>query len=289
MLHPLMVLFGTINPNTLEHDSLLDLTFMSKQDITIIKSKILEIGEKVYPYIMDLSAATSSIVNNDILKNYDSSKGKILYVEINKELTAFESQYVNDIQVEILPETALLLTRLYKAFLFWNKNMCVCSNDEQDIMDLSEDALLNRIENFPYSIYNIVYKILAPNKELSKRAALQKINTIRQKLIQYQGQNEIDKSPLLLERLSTLSDLRFWKELIYSDYLKIYMKNPPRLTSTKMEQISKELNLFGISGFNPPYEIEQVFPTIPRKTSLNIDTNILVFLEKLVRSGGLTI
>lgn len=291
MVHPLMILFGTINFNTLEHEDLLDFSFMCNSDITTMKAKIHEIGEKTYPYVLDFPSIKSSVINKNILENYDSTKGKIMYTEINNELVAFESQYINDNQIEILKETAILLTRIYRAYVFWNKNTSSFMNFKKDenVIDLSEDAILNKIENFPYSIYSIVYNILSSTKELPITLALKRVDNIRKKLIQYQGQTKIDKSPYFQEKLNILSDMSFWKSLIYSDYLRIYMKNPPKLTLKKMDQISSELKLFGISGFNPPCDIDQSFSNISRKASIDVDDRIIIFLEKIVRSGGINI
>lgn len=261
MFHPTTILFACYNMNTSAFEDI-NISFLSEKDRNVLNAEI----DRLH-----------SVLSED----------NIFYEDFNGIKVASTTQYTLMGQVDISKETALILTKLAQACSFWKDNHNKLSIKE----DISSDMLLTKIDAFPTSIYRIVYNLLYGEKTTRKSKGLLKLNELLQKIMVYNNQAQADITGDMLEKIEELSTMSFWRTLLSMEYMKCYSELPPNITINTMNTIKKELAYFDIHGFVPPNKVYDAFHTVMeyRKSTINISEDIVDFLSKIVRSGGINL
>lgn len=263
MLHPTTILFACYNSNTstFEH---IDISFLNERDSNIINAEINRMA---------------SVLSED----------NIFYEDMDGIQVASTTQYTLTGQIDISRETALVMTKLAQACSFWK----TFSNKSPIKEDISSDMLLMKIDAFPSSVYRIVYDLLYGERISSKARSkgIQKLYELLKKINLYNNKEEAGITGDILHRIEKLSSMAFWRELLSIEYMRCYKELPPVITLDTMNTIKKELKHFDIYGFVPPNKVYEAFRTVEdyRKNTIHISDDIVDFLMKIVRSGGIRI
>ena len=266
MLHPTTILFASYNIKTSKFENI-NISFLNERDINIINAEISKMA---------------MILSED----------NIFYENFDRISLASTTQYTLTGQITISRETAIVLTKLAEACSFWNKNN-TAQLDEGKSDDLSSDMLLTKIDAFPSSIYRIVYNLLSEDKYTSSRQnkGLLKLNEVLQKIIAYNNQGQSHITGEMLNKINNLSSMHFWRLLLSKEYMKYYSELPPKITLDTMQTIKNELAHFNIHGFVPPDKVYQAFNSVTeyRKSTIHVSEEIIEFLFKIVKSGGISL
>ena len=201
-----------------------------------------------------------------------------------------ESQEVAGEIISLSKYTALLLNRIAQCCKVYVNNLDVNTPTVRE-EDLSEDAVVLRLEVNPFFIYPYVFNVmetpsLTYNAKIAKLQEL--LNTINNHTV-VQESDVISKD--IYARLELHSKLSFWKGMLMSDYMRVYGEYPSEFTEDTVNVIRHELANLGFYGFINPLEMYFDFSKsrVTRKVSVDIDTDVVDFLVKVVRSGGSTL
>ena len=203
---------------------------------------------------------------------------------------------VSDIQVivgksqSLNPYTALLLTRVWKCFATYLREVDIVSPDTSND-DLSTDAVVLRLEGNPRYVYVYIYNTME-TPSLSYDAKIAKLHELLMTIRSHSVVRDLtSRDAKLLSRMELHSMLSFWKEMLISDYIEMYGEEPPPFTEETIETIRSEMTNLGFYGFVNPLEMYQQFNSsrVARKVEINIDEEVVDFLVKVVRSGGVSV
>lgn len=263
MFHPTTILFACYNINTSKFEDI-NISFLNEKDMNVINAEINRM---------------ESILSED----------NIFYEDFNGIQVASTTQYTLTGQIDISKETALVLTKLAEACSFWKSN----SNNLSLKEDISSDMLLTKIDAFPTSIYRIVYNLLYGEKVSGKGKSkgILKLNELLQKILMYNDQAQFDVTGDMLQKIEELSSMSFWRTLLSTEYMRCYSELPPDVTLNTMNTIKTELSYFDIYGFVPPNKVYDAFQSVAeyRKSTIHISEDIVDFLVKIVKSGGVAL
>lgn len=262
MITPFMYLLSGYN-DSLTYDSPVDLSTlgMSDKDIAVIRREAKLIARNL---------------SDEIKTSLDETP--------NGELIVSENQYACGGVTTINAYTALLLERVRKAIKPFQQFHS--RSDSVEVPDLTGEIIL-RIEGNPYFVYTFVNATLASNLPFNKRIAKIKdvLDMIRDNAAMSEGTaayNEHD-----LHRLELHGHKSYWERMLYGDYVRYYGCVGP-VENDLIRTIRNDLATLGYAGFVNPIKMYQDFSSsrVKRKVTLNVSDDVILFLDRIVRSGG---
>lgn len=206
--------------------------------------------------------------------------------------TVYTTQYYGDQDFEINPYTAVLLERIQQcASVYVTAIESTGLNEEEEgDTDLSSQAVILRLEGNPGYIYSYVYKVM----ESKSRSYAHKItvlsdllNTIASTITSENTGSELPHSTLM--KLQLQGSFNYWKAMLTADIVRHTAKLPEEeFTPKTIEVIRSDLRNLGIYGFVNPYKMYTDFNNsrVHRKTSNNINVNVINYLVRVIASGG---
>ena len=263
MITPFMHILSCINEKY-EMDAPVDILYLGRRDRDLIISEAKRLG---------------SIFSNES-KIWIENAGQ-------------ENEYVSEYQavagkaVTLNRYTALLLTRLLKCYRVYFKEFNIVVAEMLD-EDLSEDAVILRLEGNPFFIYTYVFKVMR-TASLNYDAKIAKLSEL---LMTIKAHSVVEQDGFydsrLRSRLVLHSQLSFWKGMLMSDYIQIYGEVPESFTEDTIKVIRKELLDLGFYGFVNPLDMYWRFNSsrVTRKINVSVDDSVVDFLTKVVKSGG---
>ena len=198
-----------------------------------------------------------------------------------------EVQVIDGSPVNLNPYTALLLTRVYECFPLYLRELGKLSVDVVED-DLSADAVVLRLEGNPRYVYVYVYNTMEL-PSLSYEAKILKIQELLFTILRHsvvQSNNLINDASR--NRLEMHSRFGYWKGMLMSDYVKHNGTVAPPFTLDTLETMRAELKNLGFYGFVNPLQMFMDFSgaRVSRKVEVNISSEVIAFLMKVVASGG---
>lgn len=197
-------------------------------------------------------------------------------------------QLINNNVVDISPLTAVILTRLRQCYPVFQASVQETSTSEIEARDLDTDAVILRLEGNPHYIYNYVYGVME-NTTISYSSRIAQLSELYNALIGFSIMTDnTDKRSGLLTRLTLQSDIAFWQQLFYTDWIHRTLAAPNAIGVADVEVTKKELKGMGFYGFVNPLKMYNDFigSRVNRKVELNVSDEVLNFLGKVVMSGG---
>ena len=262
MVTPLMLLMSSINEK-FEFDKPVDTMYLSRSDRDLVVSEADRLGRMSKDDSIILT--TEDVFGNTIVDTAQAVNGRI---------------------VEISLATAMILTRIREAHDVYS-NVGVNESADIDGSDLGTDSVIMRIEGNPHFVYTYVYNLMT-STGIDYTAKINKIAELYTSIITHLGVSHDDASTRkLVERFSLQSNVQFWQELIMSDMLKHgYTGNV--VSAGDIKTVKDELRSLGFYGFVNPLKMYLDFSgaRVTRKVDVNVDENVVAFLEKIVKSGG---
>ena len=262
MLTPLMLLLSSINEKY-EFDSPVNTMYLSRSDRELVVSEADRLGRMSKDD--NLVLCTEDVYGNVVVDTAQAVNGRI---------------------VEISLATAMLLTRVRQAHDVFS-NVGINESTEIDSSDLGTDSVIMRIEGNPHFVYTYVHSLMT-STGIDYKAKVGKIAELYTSIITHLGVSQDDSNTkVLLDRLSLHSNVQFWQQLLMSDMLKHgYTGNI--VTSEDIKTVKRELLSMGFYGFVNPLKMYLDFSgaRVMRKVDVNVDENVVTFLEKIVKSGG---
>lgn len=264
MVTPLMLLLSSINERY-EYDRPVDTMYLSRTDRDLITAEAERLGKM----------ATD---DNIILMTEDCYGHAI----------ADTAQVSNDTVVEISRPTAMLLTRIREAYAVYqrvspNNN----ATDEIELDDLGADAVILRLEGNPRYIYTYIYNIME-STGMDFQSKMMCITELYTAIVGHAGV-ALDSAKIqqLTSRFELQSTVQFWQALLLSDLLK-HGFSGVTVSKDDIVTVGNELRSLGFYGFVNPLKMYRDFSgsRISHKVGVNIDQEVIDFLDKVVRSGG---
>lgn len=188
------------------------------------------------------------------------------------------------------PYTALLLTRVWECFKVYIKELATMETEIVED-DLSVDAVVLRLEGNPKYIYMYVYNTM----ELPALSYEAKIAKLKELLLTIKShtviQSESTGSDKLLARFELQSRVSFWSGLLLSDYIRYYGTVPPKFDEHTIDVMKSEMKDLGFYGFVNPLVTYMHFSNsrVLRKIDVDISSDVVDFLTKVVKSGGASV
>lgn len=265
MVTPLMLLLSSIN-SRYEYDRPVDIMYLSRTDRDLIVSEVERIGKMA--------------TNDDTILTTEDCYGQTI---------ADTAQVVNDSVVEISQPTAMLLTRIREAYSVYQKvSPSGLAANEMELDDLGADAVILRLEGNPRYIYIYIYNIME-SKGMDFRSKMMRIMELYTAIVGHAGVSlDTGKIQQLVNRFELQSTVQFWQGLLMSDLLKHGFAGVS-VTQSDVYKVGEELRSLGFYGFVNPLQMYMDFSgsRISRKVGVNIDQEVIDFLDKVVRSGGI--
>lgn len=265
MVTPLMLLLSSINERY-EYDRPVDTMYLSRTDRDLIISEVERLGKMA----MD---------ENTVLMTEDCYGREI----------ADTAQVVNDSVIEISRPTAMLLTRIREAYAVYRKvSPASGTSDEVELDDLGADAVILRLEGNPRYIYTYIYNIME-STGMDFRSKMMRITELYTAIVGHSGVAlDSTKTQQLTSRFELHSTVQFWQALLLSDLLKHGISGVT-VSKEDIAMVGSELRSLGFYGFVNPLKMYRDFSgsRISRKVGVNIDQEVIDFLDKVVRSGGI--
>lgn len=267
MITPLMLLLSSINEK-FEFDSPVEIGYLSRSNANLIRAEADRLGKM---------AVSEDYLQPALDGDFNPIEGSV-----------GTTQYVDGKQLDISLATAMILTRVREAYKVYKRtNPGDAAGSEDDIVDIGLDTVILRLEGNPYYIYSYVCEVMN-TKHLSFRGRMMKLIELYSSIFGHVNTEARDLfTSELLTRLELHSTLQFWQSLIMSDMLKRgYVGN--YVSKDDIVVVGEELRSLGFYGFVNPLKMYQEFSNsqIQRKVDVNIDEEVITFLEKVVRSGG---
>lgn len=202
----------------------------------------------------------------------------------------FPTQYCGSSCITLSPYTVSFLEKARECARHYRTVLISgFKEDEGDDNDLSAQTTALRLEGDPKHIYYYVYNVMA--KEGDYAAKIAKLAELSL-LLSAHGVVEVGSSEEeaeLLSRLQMQSTIGYWKQLLLGDAIRRTQQIPDEpFTKKTIEDIRDEINKLGLYGFVNPLRMYQDFSSsrISRKKTLNVPNSVLVFLSKVIQSGG---
>lgn len=269
MVEPLMLLLSSITKDY-TYDHPVDIMYLSRSDRTTILREADRLGRLV-------SDSNRIMMGEDIFGDAIVDDGQILG---GTKL------------IKISPATQMLLTRLqacYKVFAKWNAN---AATEEETSSDLGMDTVILRLEGNPKFVYIYVYSVME-SKGIEYSAKIAKIAEVYNAIV---GHSQVslgeEKIQFLLNRFELQSSWQFWSRMLTADAMAHSGGSiTAPITQEDLEVMKTELRDLGFYGFVNPYKMYTEFAgaRVNRKLDVNVGPEVVDFLRKVVRSGGVEV
>lgn len=267
MITPLMLLLSSINQQY-ENDSPVDTTYLNRSD----RKLILEEADRLGRMATD---------ENIIMMVHDRFGVQM----------ADTAQVMDDHVVDISLATAMMLTRIATSYEVFKKSVSSMDvrskGEEADDDDLGTDSVILLLEGNPRYVYSYVYNLMI-TRGVNYSAKIMKIVELYTSIISHMDMTiSVEGNQNTASRLELQSTYQFWQGLILSEMLKHGLTGNT-VTFEDIHTVKQELSALGFYGFVNPYKMFMDFSgsRISRKVGVNIDPEVVDFLEKIVRSGG---
>lgn len=203
----------------------------------------------------------------------------------------FPTQYSGDNSITLNPYTVAFLERLQacaKVYLEHLKTGDKESSHEDD--DLSTQATILRLEGNPDYIYYYVYKMMEA-QALSYDVKIAKLAELLVMLNAHSGEKlgKAAEDTEFPRRLELHSNISYWKSMLMGDVMQRTHEMPAEpFTEETIETIRSQINALGFYGFVNPLQMYKDFSSsrIERKSNVNIPDRVIIFLGKVIQSGG---
>lgn len=203
-------------------------------------------------------------------------------------------QLVNSEVKEIDVYSALLLNRALLAAKRYEQEGQRKEEPDQ-VLNLENNNIVMRIEGNKYYVYTFVYAVMT-DKALQFDKKIQKIAHILE-LVENYGEHSYgdasveDEQNLRVDRLKLLSNSSYWMNMLTLDHLKHFGTPGPAFKEDTLRVVRSELKEMGFPGFVNPIKMYYDFVSarVKRKTEVNVDNEVLTFLKRVVRSGGMSL
>lgn len=261
MITPLMHILSSLN-DKFETDRPVNILYLNKSDRDLILSEAAR--------LCDMALDENVIATMD---------GRV-----------FETQYYNGQAITLNPYTMVFLERLIQcAKLYKNGHIATEEASESD-KDLSAQSTVLLIESNPDHIYYYVYKMMS-SRNLTYDQRIQKLQELLIVLNTHSGGEvgpKVDNSGFLA-RIELQSHISYWKTMLMCDVMRITGAIPEEpFTEATIETIREQLKFLGFYGFVNPMKMYKDFSgsRVTRKSDVNVPDYVLVFLAKVIQSGG---
>ena len=264
MITPLMLVLSCIKED-FGYDNPVDIMYLSRSDRNLLQSEIARLREIVFD-------------EENILMTEDR----------NGNAVCDTVQVRNGAIVEILPETAILLTRIRECMDVYSAESKV-QVGEDDVLDT--DAVVLRLEGNPKYVYIYTYEVME-NPSLNYDAKISRLSELYSVIVGHTtvSSGESEKQSLSMKRRELHSSFNFWQRLIMHDYMTQNAAVIQPMDEARLARVKEELHSLGLYGFVNPLQMYSDFAgaRVNRKSVVNIDSEVLDFLYKVIRSGGAT-
>lgn len=268
MIQPLMLLLSCINEEY-TYDHPVDIMYLNRSDRQVVTREAFRLGK----IVMD---------QNKIMMGED----------------AFGAPIVDDGQViggskliRISPMTQMLLTRLQECYRVFLKSESGDVEGDESLSDLGTDSIILRLEGNPKYVYIFVHSVME-SKGQEYSAKIARIADVYKAIIGHiSAPGDDAKTQFLRSRLELQSTWQFWSRMLTADIIRHTGEIIPPLTEDDLDKMASELRDLGFYGFVNPYKMYTEFlgSRINRKFDVNISEDVILFLDKVVASGGVTI
>ena len=272
MITPVMLMLSSISSD-LSYTQPVNTMYLNQDDYDIIMSEvqrltsILRNPSRVSPLLSEYTEEENNL--------YSSGAYVPEWRPSTEQMIHYEYKTIH-------PGTWVILNRLYHCSkLFEERNVSYVSFD-------TETILLN-LESNPDYIYSYILKVMrSTNWDYPYKMSM--FADLYSK-IQMSIQDESSTIDGTVHRLKQMSELKFYQKLIYTDYLTAFGQFPPPITLSDLYVIRDELKELGLYGFCNPLELYNQFALsrVQRKTKVNISSDIVDLIRKILLSGGVTV
>lgn len=270
MVTPLMWILSSLDADY-KYDKPYTLSYLSKSDRADLLSEIRWIGYQ--------------LTNEDkILPKYDDNFE--ICRDANGDPIIDTVQLISGELTPIHPATAALLTRLVKAYKIFDKHIIeISSIDEKD---LGDDDIVLRIEGNPNYVYDYVIQLMS-QRRASYESKIQRLAELLATILGHSmfgsGDSYVEK---MIERMQLHSKSSYWIRMLTSDVIRSSNSISDPITVETLGIVKKELKLMGFYGFVNPLQMYLDFASsrITKKSEINVDSSVIKYLDKVVRSGG---
>lgn len=261
MITPLMHILSSLNEK-FETDEPVNILYLNKSDRDLILSEAERLCDRV--------------LDDNIVATMDGH--------------VFNTQYYGGQAITLNPYTIALLERLIQCAKVYKGQSVTSSETSEADSDLSAQSTVLRIERDPDHIYYYVYTVMSASN-MTYDAKIQKLSELLIVLNTHSGSEigpKIDNSAFMA-RIELQSSLRFWKTILMRDVMCSSGALPEEpFTDATVDTIREQLKFLGFYGFVNPLKMYQDFSgsRVERKSDVNIPGEVLVFLAKVIQSGG---
>lgn len=261
MITPLMLVLSSLNEKY-ETDSPVDILYLSRTDRDLILSEAARLCDRV--------------LDENIIAVYE---GRV-----------FPTQYCGGDAITLNIYTAALLERLIKCAKVYKASSTGVAVDDDQSSDLSAQSTVLRLEGNPDHIYYYVYKLMnaaTPTYDMK----IQKLTELLLTLHTHSGDRfgMPSEDPKLHSRMELHSQLSYWKTMLVGDVMRQALGLPEEpFTESTVDVIRSQLKTLGFYGFVNPLQMYKDFSNsrVSRKAAVNIPDKVLIFLGKIIQSGG---
>lgn len=268
MVEPLMLLLSSINKDY-GYDHPVDIMYMSRSDRTTVMREADRLGRLA--------------CNSDVIFMGEDTFGNPI---------VDDGQVVGGSRmIKISPATQMLLMRIQEAYKVFRKYNAHSGDVETESSDLGADSVILRLEGNPKFVYIYVYSVME-SKGLGYATKIGKIAEVYNAIVGHTqlsiGEENIQ---FLLNRFELQSTEQFWCNMLTSDLMSHNGGLAEPITAADLEVSKKELKDLGFYGFVNPYKMYMDFSNsrVNRKLDVNVRPEVIEFLRKVVRSGGVDV
>lgn len=263
MITPLMLILSSLNEKY-EMDKPVNILYLSKSDRDIILSEANRICELV--------------LDPMVIATMDGH--------------VFPTQISGDNSITLNPYTVAFLERVQACARVYQEQIRVKVKDEVDENDddLSTQTTVLRLEGRHDYIYFHVYRVME-SPSLSYDTKIAKLAELLAMLNAHGGEKlgRVAEDTAFPRRLELHSNIGYWKSMLMGDVMRRTHSMPEEdFTEKTVEIIRKQIEALGLYGFVNPLQMYRDFSSarVGSKTNVNIPDWVLVFLGKVVQSGG---
>lgn len=263
MITPLMLILSCLNEKY-EMDKPANILYLSKSDRDVILSEAR--------HLCDL------VLNPDVIATMDGH--------------VFPTQFSGDNSITLNQYTVAFLERVQACARVYQESLRSGNKVEAEAGDddLSTQTTVLTLEGNPDYIYYHVYKMME-SQALSYDVKIARLAELLALLNAHGGEKlgRAVESSEFPRRLELHSNIGYWKGMLMGDVMKRTHALPTEdFTEETIEIIRRQIRDLGLYGFVNPLQMYRDFSTsrIERKTNVNIPDRVLVFLGKVVQSGG---
>ena len=268
MVTPLMLLLSSINEEY-KYDKVLDLSYLTVADKNCLMAEADRLGKL---------AANSGRDDQRLL--YTTAKS-------GREIVDPDAQIISGAVVSVHPATAMLLTRIAEAHSVLTKSAAT-----QPLLETYEEEEINidreiqDIEGRPSKVYDYVYRVMSP-QGVDRNTKMRKIIDLYLRITNFSSES-VKAATKNDARLLLHSRALFWTEMLTRDWLACGNSMEESFSVRDLDIVKAELRKLGFPGFVNPLEIYRNFggAVVTRKTEVKVDPSVIMFLDKVIRSGG---